>query len=91
MGLFALLVHPISHGFTLHDDLTTEERNEPLNHEVEECLECILTQITGSEVNLSESISYLLLLGETVSEGRTEIISDTRFTLSLRAPPSIYV
>lgn len=89
--MVALFVHPATHEISLHEDHTTEEQDVPVNHDSEDCLQCVLIQLTGSEVHLSDTGSFLNLQNQFSSDVRAEIISVSDLTISLRAPPSIYV
>lgn len=87
----ALSVHPITHAFTHFDDVASQQSELPINHDGEDCLECVLTQVLSSEIELPDKVSVIILTGQIIYQGSTERYTALNDLISPRGPPQDYV
>lgn len=91
IGFLALSAHPITHGFTHFDDVASQQSELPINHDGEDCLECVLSQVLSSEIELPDKVGVIILTGQIICEGSTERYAALINLISPRGPPQDYV
>ena len=85
------MVHPATHAFTHHEDAAAHESELPLNHDDEECIECVITQVLSSDIDLSNTNEITIGADQIICEVNSDRFFTLKNSISPRGPPQDYV
>lgn len=85
------MVHPVTHALTQHEDLVSHESELPGNHESDDCIECVLTQVLTGDIDLSNTNEIAIIAGQVICEVNSDRFFTLKNSISPRGPPQDYV